>query len=86
MYYIRGRFFNARFEAGVQQGARPAGARQWYIASWDPRELELRYVFDGREIVSRGRVPIETFFRTRRMTTLKIKISPQHPEQWTALA
>jgi hypothetical protein len=56
------------------------------MASWDPRELELRYVFDGREIVSRGRVSIETFFRTRRMKTLKIKVSPEHPEQWTALA
>ena len=76
----------ARFEAGAPQGSKLSKARLPYIASWDPRELELRYVFDGREIVSRGRVPIETFFRTRRMKTLKIKVSPEHPEQWAALA
>jgi len=75
-----------RFEAGAPQGSKLSKARLPYMASWDPRELELRYVFNGREIVSRGRVSIETFFRTRRMKTLKIKVSPDHPEQWTALA
>lgn len=54
-------------------------------ASWDPLELELRYVFDGREIVSRGRVSVKTFFHTRGMKTLKIKVSPERPEQWAAL-
>ena len=34
----------------------------------------------------RGRVSIETFFRTRRMKTLKIKVSAEHPEHWAALA
>ena len=76
----------ARFEAGAPQGSKLAWARVPYMATWDPRELELRYVFDGREIVSRGRVPVETFFRTRAMKTLKVKVSPEHPEQWTALA
>ena len=75
-----------RFEAGAPQGSKLSMARVPYMASWDPRELELRYVFEGREIVSRGRVSIETFFRTRRMKTLKIKVSPDHPEQWAALA
>jgi hypothetical protein len=74
-----------RFEAGARQGSKLSMARVPYMASWDPRELELRYVFDGREIVSRGRVSIETFFRTRGMKTLKIKVSPDHPEQWAAL-
>ena len=70
------------YEAGIRlgEGIRPTPA------SWDPLELELRYVFDGREIVSRGRVPIKTFFRTRGIKTLKIKVSPDRPEQWTAIA
>lgn len=74
-----------RFEAGAPQGSKLSMARVPYMASWDPRELELRYVFEGREIVSRGRVSLETFFRTRGMKTLKIKVSPSHPEQWAAL-
>lgn len=74
-----------RFEAGAPQGSKLSMARVPYMASWDPRELDLRYVFEGREIVSRGRVSIETFFRTRRMKTLKIKVSPEHPEHWAAL-
>jgi len=52
------------------------------MALWDPRELELRYLYDGREIVSRRRVSVETFFRARGMKTLKIKVLPDHPEQW----
>jgi hypothetical protein len=76
----------ARFEAGALQGSELAKARQPLMASWDPLELELRYVFDGREIISRGQVSVETFFRTRSMTTLKIKVSPDQPEKWTALA
>lgn len=74
-----------RFEAGAPKGSKLLMARVPYMASWDPRELELRYVFEGREIVSRGRVSIETFFRTRRMKTLKIKVSREHPEHWAAL-
>lgn len=69
------------FEAGIPlgKGIRPTPA------SWDPLELELRYVFNGREIVSRRRVPLAMFFRTRGMKTLKIKVSPDQPKQWVAL-
>ena len=74
-----------RFEAGAPQGSELAKARQPLMASWDPLELELRYVFNGREIVSRGQVSVETFFRTRAMKTLKIKVSPDRPELWAAL-
>lgn len=76
----------ARFEAGAPQGSDLAKARQPLMAPWDPLELELRYVFDGREIVSRGRVSAKTFFRTRGMKTLKVKVSPDRPEQWAAIA
>jgi hypothetical protein len=75
-----------RFEAGALQGSELGKARQSLMATWDPLELELRYLCDGREIVSRGQVSIETFFRTRSRKTLKIKVSPEHPEQWAALA
>jgi hypothetical protein len=75
----------ARFEAGALKGSELARLRQSMMASWDPRELELRYVFDGREIVSRGRVSEETFYRTRSMKTLKIKVDPKRPENWAAL-
>lgn len=76
----------ARYEAGALQGSELAKARQMYMAPWDPRELELRYTFDGREIVSRGRVSPEIFFHTRGMKVLKIKILPDRPEEWAALA
>jgi hypothetical protein len=76
----------ARFEAGALKGSELAKARQPLMASWDPYELELRYVFGGREIISRGRVSSETFFRTRPMKTLRIKVSPRQPEKWAALA
>lgn len=76
----------ARFEAGAPQGSELAKHRQMFMAPWDPLELELRYTFDHREIVSRCRVSAETFFRTRGMKTLRIKVSPDHPEQWVALA
>jgi hypothetical protein len=76
----------ARYEAGALQGSELAKARQVYMAPWDPLELELRYTFDGREIVSRGRVSSETFFHTRGMKALKIKILPASPEEWVALA
>ncbi len=55
------------------------------MATWDPLELELRYVFAGREIVSRRRVSVETFFRTRSLKTIEIQVSPRKPEQWIAL-
>jgi len=74
------------FEAGALQGSELWKYRQTAMATWDSLELELRYLFDGREIVSRGRVSTELFFRTRGMKTLKIKVSPERPEQWTALA
>lgn len=76
----------ARFEGGAPYGSERAKALQPYLASWDPRELELRYSFDGREIISRGRVTPETFFRTRSMKTLKVKVDPDKPEQWATLA
>ena len=75
----------ARYEARALQGSELAKARQVYMTPLDPRELELRYTFDGRDIVSRGRVSAETFFRTRGMKTLKIKILPDRPEDWVAL-
>jgi len=75
----------SRFEAGALQGSELAKARQPFMASWDPYELELRYVLDGREIVSRGRVSTETFFHTRSMKTLRIKVAPDQPERWAAL-
>lgn len=75
----------ARFEAGEPEGSEKAKMRLPLLASWDPRELELRDVYDGREIVSRGRVPVETFFRTRALKTLKIKVLPDQPELWAAL-
>ena len=76
----------ARFEAGAPQGSELAKARQPLMAPWDPLELELRYLVDGREIVSRGRVSAATFFHTRGMKTLKIKVSLNRPEEWAALA
>ncbi|HKV09438.1 MAG TPA: hypothetical protein VJ725_14945 [Thermoanaerobaculia bacterium] len=74
----------ARFEAGALVGSELAKAREPLMASWDPLELELRYVYNGREIVSRGRVSVETFFRTRTMKTVKIKVLPDRPELWAA--
>lgn len=74
-----------RFEAEAPQGSELAKARQLVIASWVPLEMELRYVFDGREIVSRGRVSSEIFFRTRGMQTLSIKVSPRQPERWAIM-
>ena len=74
-----------RFEAGALEGSGLAKARQSQMASWDPLELELRYVFQGQEIVSRRRVPVKTFFRTRGMKTVKIKVLPDRPEQWVAI-
>jgi hypothetical protein len=76
----------ARFEAGEIQGGKPPSTHQGVTASWDPLELELRYVVDGREIVSRGRVSVGTFFRARSRKTLRIKVSPDQPEVWAALA
>lgn len=74
-----------RFEAGAVQGSELAKARQPLMASWDPLELELRYIFGGREIISRRRVSSKTFFRTRSMMTLRIKVLPGRPEEWAAL-
>jgi hypothetical protein len=76
----------ARFEAEAPAGSELAKHRQSFMASWDPLELELRYVVDQREIVSRGRVSAETFFHTRGMKTLKIKVDPERPQDWTALS
>jgi hypothetical protein len=75
----------ARYEAGALQGSELAKARRVLMAPWDPLELELRYAFEGREIVSRGRVSSKTFFHTRGMKTLRIKILPDRPEDWVAL-
>lgn len=75
-----------RFEMDAPQGSKKAKARLPFMAPWDPRELELRYVFEGREIVSRCRVSDETFIHTRGMKRLKIKVSPSRPEQWAVVA
>lgn len=40
----------ARYEAGALEGSSLAKARQSQMASWDPLELELRYVLEGREL------------------------------------
>jgi hypothetical protein len=75
----------ARYEAGEPPGSELAKLRQTMGSANDPLELELRYVVDGREIVSRGEVPVDIFFRARGMKTLKIKIRPDCPEDWVAL-
>lgn len=74
-----------RFEAGEIKGSEKAKARQAVWAPWDTNELELRYVLNGKEIVSRGQVSAETYIRTRALSTLKIKVSPDQPEQWAPL-
>jgi hypothetical protein len=74
-----------RFEAGAPSDSEMAKIRRPLMGPLDPLELELRYVFDGRSLVSRGRVSFKTFFHTRGMKTLKIKVSPDRPEQWTAV-
>lgn len=51
----------------------------------DPLELELRYLFNRKEIISRGRVSQTTFFRTRGLKTLPVKILPEQPESWAAM-
>ncbi len=76
----------ARFEAGALQGSELAKARQPLMASWDPFELELRYVLGGQEIISRSQVSREIFFRTRSMKTLRIKVFPDRPKEWATLA
>lgn len=75
----------ARYEAGALQGSDLAKARQVMGSSEDPLELQLRYTLDGREIVSRGQVPVDLFFRSRGMKNLKIKILPDRPESWVPL-
>ncbi len=75
----------ARYEAGALQGSELAKSRQPLQASWDLLELELRYPWEGKELVSRGQVSVKTFFHTRGMKTLQIKVSPDRPEQWAAL-
>jgi hypothetical protein len=55
-------------------------------SSEDPLELELRYTFEGREIVSRSRISTKTYFHTRGLKTLKIKVSPEQPEEWVEVA
>ncbi|HEY4588408.1 MAG TPA: hypothetical protein VIJ02_08450 [Thermoanaerobaculia bacterium] len=74
-----------RYEAGEAEGKSLVKGRQVLMAPWDPLELELRYVFDGREIVSRGRVSQKTFFRTRGMKTVPIRVLREKPESWAAM-
>jgi len=74
-----------RYEAGEAQGTSLIQGRQVLMAPWDPLELELRYAFDGREIVSRGRVSQKTFFRTRGMKTVPIRVLREKPESWAAM-
>ena len=75
----------ARYEAGAVQGSELAKARQMAMATWDPLELELRYFFEGREIVSRSRVTTDVYFRSRGMRTLKIQVDPYRPAIWVPL-
>ncbi|HEY0513479.1 MAG TPA: hypothetical protein VGH73_16335 [Thermoanaerobaculia bacterium] len=75
----------AHYEAGALMGSELAKMRQPLMSSWDPLEIELRYRFGEREIVSRRRVSVETFFRTRGMKVLRIKILPDRPEEWAAV-
>jgi hypothetical protein len=75
-----------RYEAGALEGSEMAKMRQGMMGSEDPVELELRYLFDGREIVSRGRVSVKTYFHTRGLKTLKIKVSPEQPKEWVEFA
>ena len=69
----------ARYENGALVGSELAKARQTMGSANDPLELEIRYAFDGREIVSRGEVPVDLFFHARGLKTLKIKILPERP-------
>lgn len=75
----------ARYEAGALVGSDLWKARQVLMSAEDARELKLRYSCDGREIVSRGQVPADIFFRSRGLKTLKIKTLPDRPEDWVAL-
>jgi hypothetical protein len=74
-----------RYLAGAQEGSELAKARQPLMTPSDLLELELRYAFEGREIVARGLVSAEIFFRTRGMKTLKIRVARAQPEGWVAL-
>lgn len=75
----------AHYEAGALLGSDLAKMRQMMIGSEDPLELELRYAWDGQEILSRRRVSSQVFFHTRGMKTLKIKVLPDQPEDWIAI-
>jgi hypothetical protein len=74
-----------RYLAGAAQGSPLASSRQVLMTPSDPLELELRYVFDGKEIISRGRVSQATFLRSRGLKTLPVKILPEQPESWAAM-
>ena len=76
----------ARYEAGELKGSEKAKARQSVWAPYDTNELELRYTYEGKEIISRGLVSAETYIQTRGLTTLRIKILPEQPEQWVPLS
>lgn len=75
-----------RYEAGALAGSELAKMRQGMMGSEDPLELELRYTFGDREIVSRGRVSTKTYFHARGLKTLKVKVSPEQPEEWVEVA
>ncbi len=73
-----------RFVAGAPLDSDRAKRRESRLAPWDPLEVEARYQFGGATVTSRRRVTSSTFYRVRRASHLKIRVSPQHPEMWTA--
>jgi hypothetical protein len=75
-----------RYDAGMPSGEGIPKGPQPLRSAEDPLELELRYTFGDREIVSRGRVSTKTYFHARGMKTLKVKVSPERPEEWVEVA
>jgi len=75
-----------RYDAGMPAGTALAKTPMPLRGMEDPLELELRYTFGDREIVSRGRVSTKTYFHTRGLKTLTVKVSPERPEEWVEVA
>ena len=75
-----------RYDAGMPSGEGIPKGPQPLRSAEDPLELELRYTFGGREIVSRGRVSPKAYFHTRGVKTLKVKVSPERPEEWVEVS
>lgn len=75
-----------RYDAGMPTGEGIPKGPQPLRSAEDPLELELRYTFGGREIVSRGRVSTKAYFHARGVKTLKVKVSPERPEEWVEVS